>query len=65
MKKYVLNKIKIAKLKNSDSIIAGVNSKVALTDLKNTCKTDACFSVDHLICTNTSIQGEGGTRPKP
>ncbi|QHI37652.1 hypothetical protein IMCC3317_30330 [Kordia antarctica] len=64
MKRFILNKIKISHLKNTDAIVGGADThKIAHSDIVKDCKTEICASVNAFQCTNTTIGGEPATKP--
>ncbi|MBC8754141.1 hypothetical protein H2O64_05625 [Kordia sp. YSTF-M3] len=70
MKRFALNKIKIAKLVRIQEIKGGkATPNSASADLQ-ACVTDECvtengMSCAEMVCTNTSIDGQDVTDPAP
>lgn len=67
MKRFNLNKIKIAQLKEIKTVVAGAND-IVYTDNPKLCKTETCDTKDcgsanAIICTNTTIQDDPTTTP--
>lgn len=70
MKRFALNKIKIAKLANLKIIKGGLEAPVGnsiliteCSDETNDCTADGCMSMGATPCTNTSIDGQLTTDP--
>ncbi len=70
MKRFALNKIKIAKLANLKTIKGGLEAPIRgslliteCVDETNDCTADGCMSIGAAPCTNTSIDGQLTTDP--
>lgn len=70
MKRFALNKIKIAKLANLKTIKGGLEAPIRdslliteCADETNDCTADGCMSIGATPCTNTSIDGQLTTDP--